>query len=69
LQSKPWLSNSAHQDSVLTGGLAAASQAKMVSGASKCGVVSYPMAHTLKEDTSDAAKDTGMKKDNTDHGH
>jgi hypothetical protein len=54
---------------VLTGGLAAASQAKMVSGASKCGVVSYAMAHTLKEDTNEAAKDTGMKKDNTEHGH
>ena len=57
------------QDSVLTGGLAAASQAKMVSSASKCGVVSYATAHTLKEDTKDAAKDTGMKKDNTEHGN
>lgn len=33
------------------------------------GVVSNAMAHNLKEDTKDAAKDTGMKKNNTEHGH
>jgi hypothetical protein len=43
------------QDSV-TGGLAAASQAKMVSSAWNCDVVSYAtVRHTLKEDTKDAA--------------
>src|ERR1700724_1174105 len=35
---------------------------------SATGVVSNAMAHNLKEDTKDAAKDTGMKKDNTEHG-
>lgn len=33
------------------------------------GVVSNPMAHNLKEDAKDTAKDTGMKKNNTEHGH
>jgi hypothetical protein len=33
------------------------------------GVVSNAMAHNLKEDTKDAAQDTGMKKSNTEHGH
>jgi hypothetical protein len=36
---------------------------------SATGVVSNAMAHNLKEDTKDAAKDTGVKKDNTEHGH
>src|SRR6202158_2337098 len=36
---------------------------------SATGVVSNAMAHNLKEDTKDAAKDTGMKKNNTEHGH
>src|ERR1700688_2692288 len=33
------------------------------------GVVPNATAHNLKEDTKDAAKDAGMKKDNTEHGH
>jgi hypothetical protein len=33
------------------------------------GVVSNATAHNLKEDTKDAAHDTGVKKDNTEHGH
>jgi hypothetical protein len=33
------------------------------------GVVSNTTAHNLKEDAKDAANDTGMKKDNTEHGH
>jgi hypothetical protein len=33
------------------------------------GVVSNTTAHNLKEDAKDAAKDTGMKKNNTEHGH
>lgn len=33
------------------------------------GVVSNAKAHNLKEDAKDAAKDTGMKKNNTEHGH
>jgi len=33
------------------------------------GVVSNATAHNLKEDTKDAAHDTGMKKNNTEHGH
>ena len=33
------------------------------------GVVSHAMAHNMKEDTKDMAHDTGMKKDNTEHGH
>ena len=36
---------------------------------SATGVVSNATAHNLKEDTKDAAKDAGMKKDNTEHGH
>jgi hypothetical protein len=33
------------------------------------GVVSNAKMHNLKEDAKDAAKDTGMKKENTEHGH
>jgi hypothetical protein len=33
------------------------------------GVVSNAKMHNLKEDAKDAAKDTGMKKSNTEHGH
>jgi hypothetical protein len=33
------------------------------------GVVSNRKMHNLKEDAKDAAKDTGMKKSNTEHGH
>lgn len=33
------------------------------------GVVSNAKAHNLKEDTKDAAHDTGMKKHNEEHGH
>ena len=33
------------------------------------GVVGHAMAHNMKEDAKDAATDTGMKKDNTEHGH
>jgi len=33
------------------------------------GTVSNKTAHNLKEDAKDAAADTGMKKDNTEHGH
>ena len=33
------------------------------------GVVSNAKMHNLKEDTKDAAKDTGMKKNNAEHGH
>jgi hypothetical protein len=33
------------------------------------GVVSNPMAHNMKEDAKDAAKDSGMKKDDSEHGH
>ena len=33
------------------------------------GTVSNAMAHNLKEDTKNAAADTGMKKDNYEHGH
>jgi hypothetical protein len=36
---------------------------------SATGVVSNPTAHNLKEDAKDAAHDSGMKKDNTEHGH
>jgi hypothetical protein len=36
---------------------------------SATGVVSNTTAHNLKEDTKDAAKDAGMKKSNTEHGH
>jgi hypothetical protein len=33
------------------------------------GVVSNATAHNMKEDTKDMAHDTGMKKDNREHGH
>ena len=33
------------------------------------GVVSNAKMHNMKEDTKDAAHDSGMKKDNTEHGH
>ncbi len=33
------------------------------------GVVSNAKLHNLKEDAKDAAKDTGIKKDNSEHGH
>jgi len=33
------------------------------------GVVSNSTLHNLKEDTKDAATDTGIKKDNREHGH
>lgn len=33
------------------------------------GVVSNAKMHNLKEDTKEAAKDTGMKKHDTEHGH
>ena len=33
------------------------------------GVVSNATAHNLKEDAKDTAKDSGMKKDNSEHGH
>ena len=33
------------------------------------GVVAHAKMHNMKEDAKDAAKDTGMKKDNTEHGH
>jgi len=33
------------------------------------GVVSNATAHNMKEDTKDMAHDTGMKKDNKEHGH
>lgn len=33
------------------------------------GVVSNNMAHNMKEDTKDMAKDAGVKKNNTEHGH
>ena len=33
------------------------------------GVVENSKMHNLKEDTKDAAHDTGMKKDNREHGH
>jgi hypothetical protein len=36
---------------------------------SATGVVSNAMAHNMKEDTKDMAHDTGMKKDNKEHGH
>jgi hypothetical protein len=36
---------------------------------SATGVVSNAMAHNMKEDTKDAAHDTGMKNNNTEHGH
>ena len=33
------------------------------------GVVSNAKMHNMKEDAKDAAHDTGMKKDNAEHGH
>jgi hypothetical protein len=33
------------------------------------GVLSNAKLHNLKEDAKDAAKDSGMKKDNSEHGH
>jgi hypothetical protein len=33
------------------------------------GVVKNAMAHNMKEDTKDMAHDTGMKKENSEHGH
>ena len=33
------------------------------------GVVSHAKMHNMKEDTKDAAKDSGMKKTSTEHGH
>lgn len=33
------------------------------------GVVSNATAHNMKEDTKDMAHDTGIKKDNKEHGH
>ena len=36
---------------------------------SATGVVSNATAHNMKEDAKDAAHDTGMKHNNTEHGH
>jgi hypothetical protein len=33
------------------------------------GVVANATAHNMKEDAKDAAQDSGMKKNNTEHGH
>lgn len=33
------------------------------------GVVSHSKMHNMKEDAKDAAKDTGMKNNNNEHGH
>jgi hypothetical protein len=33
------------------------------------GVVSNAAMHNMKEDAKDAAKDSGMKKDDSEHGH
>ena len=33
------------------------------------GAVSNATAHNMKEDAKDAAKDSGMTKDNSEHGH
>ena len=33
------------------------------------GAVSNAKAHKMKEDAKDAAKDSGMKKSNAEHGH
>lgn len=33
------------------------------------GVVSHTKMHNMKEDAKDVAKDSGMKKSNTEHGH
>jgi hypothetical protein len=36
---------------------------------SATGVVSNSTMHNMKEDTKDMAKDSGMKKNNSEHGH
>jgi len=36
---------------------------------SATGVVSNSTMHNMKEDTKDLAKDSGAKKDNSEHGH
>lgn len=36
---------------------------------SATGVVSNATMHNMKEDTKDMAKDSGVKKDNSEHGH
>jgi hypothetical protein len=36
---------------------------------SATGVVSNAAMHNMKEDTKDMAKDSGVKKDNSEHGH
>ncbi len=36
---------------------------------SATGVVKHARMHNLKEDAKDAAKDTGAKKDTSEHGH
>ena len=36
---------------------------------SATGVVSHAKLHNLKEDSKDAAKDTGVKKSDREHGH
>jgi hypothetical protein len=33
------------------------------------GVVAHSKMHNMKEDANDTAKDSGMKKDNSEHGH
>ena len=33
------------------------------------GVVAHSKMHNMKEDAKDTAKDSGMKKDNSEHGH
>ena len=33
------------------------------------GVVSHPTVHNMKEDTKDMAHDTGVTKENNEHGH
>jgi hypothetical protein len=33
------------------------------------GVVTHNKMHNMKEDAKDAAQDSGIKKDNTEHGH
>jgi len=38
-------------------------------GVALTGVVSNATMHNMKEDTKDMAKDSGMKKSNTEHGH
>ena len=36
---------------------------------SATGVVSHAKMHNMKEDAKDMAQDSGMKKDNSEHGH